>query len=78
VFACAIGAYPLEELAVKEDPTYKEYLVRILETTERVTRSCIIRMCKVQWNRYTIEEAIWKREEYSMLRVSTCGYICFM
>jgi hypothetical protein len=65
---------PLEELAVKEDPTYKEYLVRILETTERVTRSCIIRMCKVQWNRYTVEETIWKREEYSMLRVSTSFY----
>jgi len=62
---------PLEELALKEDPTYKVYLVRILETIERVTRSCIIMMCKVQWNQYTVEETIWKREEYSMLRVST-------
>jgi hypothetical protein len=30
---------PLEELIVKEDLTYKEYPVKILETTERVTRS---------------------------------------
>jgi hypothetical protein len=38
---------PLEELTVKEDLTYEEYPVRILETTERFTRSQIIKMCKV-------------------------------
>ena len=43
----------LEELNVKEDLTYKEYPVKILETAERVTRSKVIRMCKVQWNRYS-------------------------
>ena len=48
---------PLEELIVKEDLTYEEFPVRILETTERVTRSQIIKMCKVQWNRYTEDEA---------------------
>jgi len=37
----------LEELSVKGDLTYEEYPVRILETTERVTRSRVIRMCKV-------------------------------
>ena len=35
MFACALEQNPLEELAVKEEPTYKEYLVRILKTTER-------------------------------------------
>jgi hypothetical protein len=30
---------PLEELTVKEDLTYEEFLVRILETAKRVTRS---------------------------------------
>ena len=44
---------PLEELMVKEDLTYEEFPVRILETAERVTRSQVIKMCKVQWNRYT-------------------------
>ena len=34
---------PLEELIVKEDLTYEEFLVRILETAERVTRSRVIR-----------------------------------
>ena len=30
---------PLEELASKEDLTYEEYPIKILETAERVTRS---------------------------------------
>ena len=33
----------LEELVVKEDLTYEEFLVKILETAERVTRSQVIR-----------------------------------
>ena len=43
----------LEELTVKEDLTYEEFSIRILETAERVIRSRVIKMCKVQWNRYT-------------------------
>ena len=54
---------PLEEHTVKEDLTYEEFSVRILETTEGVTRSQVIKMCKVQWNRYTEDEATWEREE---------------
>ena len=38
---------PLEELAVKEDLTYEEYPIKILQTAERVTRSRVIKMCKV-------------------------------
>jgi hypothetical protein len=38
---------PLEELNVKEDLTYKEYPIKILETTEKVIRSKVIKMCKV-------------------------------
>jgi hypothetical protein len=54
---------PLEELTVKEDLTYEEYPVKIHETAERVTRSHTIKMCKVQWNRYSEDEATWEREE---------------
>jgi hypothetical protein len=54
---------PLEELTVKEDLIYEEFLVKILETAEKVTRSRTIKMCKVQWNRYTEGEATWEREE---------------
>jgi hypothetical protein len=39
---------PLDELTVKEDLTYEEFPDKILETTERVTRSRVIKMCKVQ------------------------------
>jgi hypothetical protein len=35
----------LEELTVKEDLTYEEFSVNILETAERVTRSQIIKVC---------------------------------
>ena len=38
---------PLDKLDIHEDLSYKEYPVRILETTERITRSRILRMCKV-------------------------------
>jgi hypothetical protein len=54
---------PLEELTAKEDLTYEEFPVRILETAERVMRSRTIKMCKVQWNRYAVDEATWEREE---------------
>jgi hypothetical protein len=39
---------PLEELTVKEDLTYEEFPIKILETAEGVTRSRVIKMCKVQ------------------------------
>ncbi|TKC11707.1 hypothetical protein FA727_23805 [Robertmurraya kyonggiensis] len=54
---------PLEELNVQEDLTYEEYPVKILEESERVTRNKVIRMCKVQWNRHTEDEATWERED---------------
>ena len=38
---------PLEELTVKEDLTYEEYPIKILQMTERVTRSRVIKTCKV-------------------------------
>jgi hypothetical protein len=54
---------PMEDLDAKEDLSYQEYPVKILETSERVTRNKKIRMCKVQWCHHTKEEATWEREE---------------
>jgi len=48
---------PIEELTIKEDLTYEEYPIKILETADRVTRRRAIKICKVQWNRYTEDEA---------------------
>jgi hypothetical protein len=48
---------PMEDLDVKEDLSYQEYPVKILETSERVTRNKRIKMCKVRWSHHTEEEA---------------------
>jgi hypothetical protein len=53
---------PMEDLDAKEDLSYQEYLVKILETSERITQNKKIKMCKVQWSHHT-EEATWEREE---------------
>jgi hypothetical protein len=54
---------PMEDLDAKEDLSYQEYHVNILEMSERVMRNKRIKMCKVQWSYDTEEEATWEREE---------------
>jgi hypothetical protein len=54
---------PLEELEVKDDLTYKEHPVRILDTSERATCSKVIRICKVQWSHHSEDESTWERED---------------
>jgi hypothetical protein len=50
---------PIEGL----DVTYTEHPVKILETSERVTRNKKIKMCRVQWSHHTEDEAAWERED---------------
>jgi hypothetical protein len=54
---------PMEDLDAKEDLSYQEYPVRILETSERVTWNKKIKTCKVLWSHHTEDEATWEREE---------------
>ena len=54
---------PLEAIQLDSDLTYEEKPVRILETANRVTRSKIIKFCKVLWSHHSEEEATWEREE---------------
>ncbi|WVZ94013.1 hypothetical protein U9M48_039957 [Paspalum notatum var. saurae] len=54
---------PLEDLNVQEDLTYTEHPVKILETSERITRNKRIKMCRVQWSYHTEKEATWERED---------------
>jgi hypothetical protein len=54
---------PMKDLDAKEDFSYQEYPVKILETSERVMWNKKIKMCKVQWSHHTEEEANWEREE---------------
>jgi hypothetical protein len=50
-------------LDAKEDLSYQEYPIKILEMSERVTWNKRIKMCKVQWSHHTEEEATSEREE---------------
>jgi hypothetical protein len=54
---------PMEDLDAKEDLSYQEYPIKILETFERITQNKKIKMCKVQWSHHTEKEATWEREE---------------
>jgi hypothetical protein len=54
---------PLKELIVGDDLMYQEYLVKILDTSETVTRNNRCIMCKVQWSNHTKEEATWEKED---------------
>jgi hypothetical protein len=54
---------PIEELDLGGDLTYSERSIKILDTVERVTRSKVIKMCKVQWSHHNEDEAMWEHEE---------------
>jgi hypothetical protein len=54
---------PMEELESNEDLSYQEFPVKILETSEWVTRNKKIKLCEVQWSHHTEEEATWESEE---------------
>jgi hypothetical protein len=54
---------PMEDLSVKDDLTYTEYPIKILDTLTHVTRSKVIKMCKVQWSHHGEDEASSEREE---------------
>jgi hypothetical protein len=53
----------MEDLDLGRDLTYSEWPVKILDTIERETCSNVIRMCKVQWNHNTEDEATLEHEE---------------
>ena len=54
---------PLEAIQLDNDLTYEEKPVKILEFAGRVTRSKVIKFCKVQWSHHTGDEATWERED---------------
>jgi hypothetical protein len=54
---------PMKDLDAKEDLSYQEYTVKILETSERVTQNKKNKMCKVQWGHHTEEETTCKEKK---------------
>jgi hypothetical protein len=53
----------LEDLTIGEHLTHKDYPVKILDTSEKVTQNNRYKMCKVQWSNHTEEEATWEKED---------------
>jgi hypothetical protein len=53
---------PLEELTIGKDLMYQEYLVKILDTTEKVSWNNRYKICKVQWSNHTKDEATWEKK----------------
>jgi hypothetical protein len=51
----------MEDLDAKEDLSYQEYPVKILKTSEGVTRNKKIKMCKVTWEREEELKAEFRR-----------------
>ena len=51
---------PLEAIQLDSNLTYEEKLVKILKFASRVTRSKVIKFCKVQWSHHTEDEANWE------------------
>ena len=54
---------PLEAIQEESDLTYEEKPVKILEYASWVTRSKVIKFCKVQWSHHSEDEATWEQEE---------------
>jgi hypothetical protein len=53
----------MEQLDLGGDLVFNKRPNRILDTVERVTRSKVIMMCKVQCSHYTEDEATWEHKE---------------
>ena len=57
----------ISTVELNKDLTYPQYPIRILNETQRTTRTKAIKMFKVQWNHHTEDEATWEREDYLQL-----------
>ena len=51
---------PLEVIQLDSDLTYEEKPVKILDFASRVSRSKVIKYCKVQWSHHTEDEATYE------------------
>jgi hypothetical protein len=52
------------EVNLEPDLTYSEYLIRVLDQKDRVTRKRTLKFYKVKWNQHTEEEATWESEDF--------------
>jgi hypothetical protein len=52
-----------EMLELREDLSYPEYPIRILDQAKRRTCQQSIKFLKVQWSNHSKDEATWERED---------------
>jgi hypothetical protein len=62
-FKDPIRAVDYEMLELREDLSYPEYPIRILDQAESRTRQKSIKFLKVQWSNHSEDEATWERED---------------
>jgi hypothetical protein len=54
---------PVETIDLRLDLRYQEVPVKILDTVVKRTRTTEVRVCRFQWSRHGVEEAMWERED---------------
>ena len=52
-----------EPLKIKDNLTYEELPIQILDRKDQVLRTKTITLVKVLWKNHTVEEASWERED---------------
>ena len=52
-----------EPLHVREDLTYDEQPIQILDTKDKILRNKVIHLVKVLWHNHAVGEATWELEE---------------
>ena len=52
-----------EPLKIKNNLTYEEVPIQILDRKDQVLRTKTIALVKVLWNNHAVEEASWERED---------------
>jgi hypothetical protein len=52
-----------ETIDLREDLSYQEHPIRILDEAERKTRNKSVKFFKVQWSNHSDKEATWERED---------------
>ncbi|KAL5544957.1 hypothetical protein UlMin_008741 [Ulmus minor] len=56
-------ALPSELSTIREDLTYEEQPVQILDRKDKALRNKVIPLVKVLWRNHKVEEATWERED---------------
>jgi hypothetical protein len=52
------------DVNLEPDLTYSEYLIRVLDQKDRVTRKRTLKFYKVYWNQHIEEEATWESGDF--------------